>query len=64
MASPNERKTYRIPSKDWGITASEAGSILISAEEIKKNKPLLKAALADLKAEKKARDEVLSKKGG
>ena len=51
MAEP---KTYKIPSRDWGITANEAADTLLQAEEIKKNKPLLKVALADLKARQKA----------
>lgn len=51
-------KTYKIPSRDWGITAVEAADILISAQEIKKNKALQKLALADLKARKKAIDAV------
>ena len=59
MASPREPKTWKIPSRDWGISASEAGDIMLSAEEIKKNKPLLKAALADLKARKKALDKIV-----
>lgn len=54
MANPRQPKTYKIPSRDWGITAGEAADILLSAVEIKKNKPLLKVALADLKARKKA----------
>lgn len=58
MASTKEPKTYKIPSRDWGITASEAADTLLSAAEIKKNEPLLKVALADLKARKKAIEEV------
>lgn len=53
-----EPKTYKIPSRDWGITAGEAADILVSAQEIKKNKALHKLALADLKARKKAIDAV------
>ena len=54
-----EPKTWKIPSRDWGITASEAGDILVSAEEVKKNKSLLKVALAELKAKKKALEEIV-----
>ena len=54
-----EPKTWKIPSRDWGVTASEAADILLAAEEIKENKPLLKVALADLKARKKAIDQVV-----
>ena len=53
-----EPKTYKIPSRAWGVTASEAGDILLSAEEIKNNKPLYKAALVDCKARKKALDKI------
>ena len=49
-----EPKTWKIPSRSYGITASEAAEVLLTAEEIKGNKPLLKVALADLKAKKKA----------
>lgn len=54
-----EPKTYKIPSRSWGITSGEAADTLLSAQEIKKNKTLHKAALADLKARKKALDEVV-----
>lgn len=54
-----EPKTYKIPSHDWGITSGEAADILVSAQEIKKNKALHKLALADLKAKKKAIDAVV-----
>lgn len=50
----NEPKTYKIPSRSYGITASEAADTLLQAEEIKGNKPLAKAAMADLKGRKKA----------
>lgn len=47
-------KEYKVPSRSWGITADEAAETLLTAEEIKANKPLIKAALASLKAKKKA----------
>lgn len=54
VANPERQpKTYKIPSRSWGITASEAGDILVAAKEIGKNKPLNKAALADLRERKK-----------
>jgi hypothetical protein len=54
-----EPKTWTIPSRDWGITADEAANILVSAEEVKKNKDLYKVAVATLKKKKKAIDKVL-----
>lgn len=54
MASEVKPKEYKIPSRSWGITADEAADILMTRQEIKKNKPLHKAALANLKARKKA----------
>lgn len=59
MAKIQEPKTYKIASRDWGITAGEAGDTLLASEEIKKNKPLLKVALADLKARKKALEKIV-----
>lgn len=59
MANPKEPKQWTIPSRDWGITAGEAADLLVTAQEIKDNKPLLKAALADLKGRKKAIDKVV-----
>ena len=59
MGNPKEPREWRIPSRDWGITANEAGSILLSAKEVEKNKPLHKAAIADLKKRQKALDEVV-----
>ena len=47
-------KEYKIPSRSYGITAAEAAETLLTAEEIKANKPLAKAALAALRAKKKA----------
>ena len=52
--SINEPKRYKIPSNNYGITANEAAETLLKAEEIKQNKPLLKAALAELKSRKKS----------
>ncbi len=60
MAGMNEPKQYKIPSREWSITAGEAADILIAAKEIEKNKPLHKVALADLKNRKKAITEVVS----
>ena len=51
-------KEYQIPSRSYGITADEAAETLLTAEEIKANKPLIKAALASLRAKKKAIDKV------
>lgn len=59
MARPKE---YKIPSRSWGVSANEAADILITAKEIEMNKPLHKAALADLKKRKKAADAVINKK--
>lgn len=59
MASTDEPKRFKIPSSSYGITASEAADTLLRAEEIKKNKPLLKAALADLRARKTAISKVV-----
>lgn len=53
-------KEYKIPSRDWGITASEAADTLRTAQEIKDNKPLLKAAVAILKARKKSIGKAVS----
>ena len=55
MASKEIRpKEWNIPSRSWGISAGEAADVLITAEEIKANKPLAKAALASLREKKKA----------
>ena len=56
-----EPTEYTIPSREWGITASEAGSILIAAEEIRKNKKCYDAAIADIKAGNEARKAALKK---
>lgn len=58
MIMPNP-KEYKIPSRQWGITATEAGETLIAAEEIHANKELNKVALASLKAKKKAIDKIV-----
>ena len=39
-----EPKRYKIPSNDYGITASDAADTLVRAEEIKGNKDLYNAA--------------------
>jgi len=49
-----EEKTFKIPSRSYGITASEAADMLLISEEIKKNKTLRKEALSVLKSRKKA----------
>ena len=52
--SMQEEKTFKIPSRSYGITASEAADMLLISEEIKKNKTLRKEALSVLKSRKKA----------
>jgi hypothetical protein len=47
-------KEYNIPSRSYGITANEAAEIKITAQEIKSNKELNKAALKVLREKKKA----------
>ena len=44
IAMSKEPKTYIIPSRSYGISSNEAVDILVAAEEIKQNKPLLRAA--------------------
>jgi len=47
MAQPTkfkEPKRYKIPSSDYGVTASDAAETLVRAEEIKANKELHNAA--------------------
>ena len=56
---PSEPKTWKLPSREYGITADDAAKALIAAEEIKANKPLLKAAKAKLKSMKNAADKAL-----
>ncbi len=52
-------KEWKIPSRSYGISAVEAAEVLLTAEEIKANKPLAKAALASLRAKKKAISKVV-----
>ncbi len=59
MPRIEEPKTYKVPSRSYGITASEAADTLVMAEEIKKNKPLNKVALADLRERKKALNKIV-----
>ena len=59
MAKDIKPKEYQIPSRSWGITADEAADILITRQEIKANKALHKAALASLKAKKKAIGDIV-----
>lgn len=54
MANPNEPKRYNIPSRSYGITASEAAELLVTAQEISKHKELNKAALKVNREKKKA----------
>jgi hypothetical protein len=56
---PKEPKMYIIPSRSYGISADEAASLLVTAEEIKMNKPLHKVAITSLKKKKKAEEKVL-----
>jgi len=56
---PKSPKFFTIPSRDYGITADEAANVLVSAKEIKKNKPLYKAAVKHLKDTRKAIDEIV-----
>ena len=59
MATNTNPKEWKIPSRTYGITAADAAETLLTAEEIKANKPLVKAALANLKAKKKAIAKVI-----
>lgn len=52
-------KEWKIPSRSYGISANEAAEVLLTAEEIKANKPLAKAALVSLRAKKKAISKVV-----
>jgi hypothetical protein len=54
-----QAKEYKVPSRSYGITAEDAANVLITAEEIKMNKPLLKAAKKHLKDRKKATEKIL-----
>ena len=58
MPRPSEPKTYKIPSRSYGITAAEAADVLVAAEEVRKNKPLMKAAVSILKEKKKALNSI------
>ena len=51
-------KEYKIPSRSYGITAGEAADVLVTAQEITKNKELNKAALKLNKEKKKALDAI------
>lgn len=59
MADHIQAKEFSIPSRSYGITADEAASVLVTAEEIKANKALNKAALANLRDQKKSIDKVV-----
>jgi len=64
MAEPKqekEPKTYKIPSKDWGITVSDAADILIAAKEIENNTKFYAAAIAHIKKENATRVSVVKK---
>jgi len=49
---------FKIPSREYGITADEAAQVLMTAEEIKGNKKLNAAALKQLKTKKKAIEKI------
>lgn len=51
-------KEFKIPSRSYGITAGEAADVLVTAQEITKNKELNKAALKILKEKKKALEAI------
>jgi hypothetical protein len=60
MVSPNsEPKRFKLASRSFGIDASEAADVLITAKEIMANKALNKAAMKVLKDKKKAIDSTL-----
>lgn len=59
MAKSPQPTEYKIPSRSWGITADEAGDILVTAKEVKNNKALYKAAIKHLKQKAKRIDEVI-----
>lgn len=54
MASTDQPKTWKIPSRSYGITASEAADLLVTAQEISKHTELNKAALKVNQEKKKA----------
>lgn len=49
-----EPKRYKLPSRQWGITADEAGEVLVTAQEIKDNKKLYAEAIKQVKAKQKS----------
>ncbi len=51
-------KEYKIPSRSYGITAGEAADVLVTAQEITKNKELNKAALKINMEKKKALEAI------
>lgn len=59
LVSNNGPKQFKIPSRSYGISATEAADILVSAKEIMANKELNKAAMKVLKEKKKAIDSTL-----
>jgi hypothetical protein len=54
-----EPKRFELASRSFGIDASEAADVLITAKEIMANKELNKAAMKVLKDKKKAIDSTL-----
>ena len=54
MANTDQPKTYKIPSRSYGITAGEAADLLVTAQEISDHKELNAAALKVNRAKKKA----------
>ena len=59
-ASMPRPKEFIIPSRSYGITADEAAETLVTAKEIKKNKPLYKAAIKQLKSKQKLISEAIT----
>jgi hypothetical protein len=57
--SNREPKRFTLASRSYGIDASEAADVLITAKEIMANKELNKAAMKVLKDKKKAIDSTL-----
>lgn len=55
MAEP---KNYKLATREWGVTASEAADILITAEEIKGKPKVLAAAREAIKTKLKATQKV------
>ena len=55
MATAEKKpKDFFLPSQEWPISAQEAADTLLKAQEIKRNKELLKAAVIILILKKRA----------